>query len=133
MRTKTAAVLASAVLLAILAAPAHATSSDFKMSCAFGFPATLISCTVEATGSSCGSSSFNSYFWVWGDGNGSQQAALHDYNSSHQYSSPPSYVTVCQSVLCADNSTAANCRTLCTLSPTTNCNSGTIVVNGTFN
>lgn len=44
-----------------------------------------------------------------------------------------SYVTVCQSVLCADNTTAANCRSLCTLSPTTNCNSATIVVNGTFN
>lgn len=131
-RTQIAAILASALLLAILASPAHATSSDFKMSCAFGFPSTLISCTVEATGSSCGTSTFNSYFWVWGDGAGSQQAALHDYNSSHQYSSPPSYVTVCQTILCADNTSATNCRQLCTLTPSS-CNSGTIVVNGTFN
>jgi hypothetical protein len=142
-KTLSASIVASTLLFAALATPAHASSSNFQMSCAFGFPNTLVSCTVDAgkpagSPSSCvtmglPATTFNSYFWVWGDGAGSQQAALHTFNSGHQYSSPPSYVTVCQTILCADNTSATNCRTLCTLTNTASCNAGTIIVNGTFN
>ncbi len=126
--------LLCAVLLAV---PAHATSANFQMSCAFGSPSTLVTCTGDpskptASPSSCGSSSFNSYFWTWGDGS-SPQGALHTYSDSHQYNTPSTYETVCVTVLCADGTYATGCRTLCTLSNPASCPSGDITVTGSFN
>jgi hypothetical protein len=123
--------------VAAFAVPAHATSANFRMSCAFQTPPTNVDCTGDPSQpsgnpSSCGTSSFNSYFWTWGDGS-NPQGALHTYSDGHLYVSPSTYETVCVTVLCADGTYATDCRTLCTLSNTSSCPSGDIVVNGTYN
>ena len=63
MSFRTTLVVLCAFSAAALAVPAHATSANFQMSCAFGFPATLVTCAGDPskpTGSpsSCGTSSF---------------------------------------------------------------------------
>src|ERR1700730_2142993 len=137
MSFRTTLVVLCAFSAAALAVPAHATSANFQMSCAFGFPATLVTCAGDPskpTGSpsSCGPSSFNSYFWTWGDGS-NPQAVLNTYSDSHQYNTPSTYETVCVTVLCANGTYATGCRTLCTLANTASCPTGDIVVNGTYN
>jgi len=123
--------------LATLPMPIHATSANFLMACAFGSPSTLVNCFGDpgqpsGSPSSCGSSTFNSYFLTWGDGS-SPQAVLTALGDGHSYSSPATFETVCVTVLCNDGTYATACRTLCTLSNPASCPAGDIKVNGTFN
>jgi hypothetical protein len=137
MTLRKTAVALCFLAIAVLAVPAHATSANFLMSCAFGSPATLVTCTGDpsqpsGSPSSCGTSTFNSYFWTWGDGS-NPQGALHTYSDLHQYNTPSAFETVCVTVLCADGTYATDCRTLCTSSTPSSCPTGDIKVNGTYN
>jgi hypothetical protein len=101
------------VLAAVSALPAAAASANFQANCDSGIPT---DCAFDPTrtpsgqtGTACPGSSVKKYFWDFGDGNSTFATPPPD-QIGHTYTTSYSFINVCLTVYCNDNTTATTCH-----------------------